>query len=105
MLNLTRQQLCEIANYANVFKIMGEKRWREVTVDYVPGRQAIVLPRLPDDDALNALPPHVEELVFKLEDAMFGGELFAALTCKDLVIVAPFVWTGWDSLAQSSITW
>lgn len=101
--SLTRRDLLWIAQEANVFKIMGERKARSVTIDFVPGRPAIVLPRLGDDEPLTTCPPHVEEVTFHLEDAMFGGEVMTALTCRGMIIVVPFAWSSWEALAKSKI--
>jgi hypothetical protein len=101
--DLTRRDLLWIAREANVFKIMGERKVRTVTIDFVPARPALVMPRFPGDDPITACPPHIEEVVFHLEDTMFGGETFASLTCRGMVIVVPFLWSSWDTLAKSQI--
>jgi len=100
---LNRRDLQWIAQEANVFKIMGDTKTRSVTLDFVPGRPAIVMPRLPGDEPLQATPPHVEEITYHLEDSMFGGDVWTALTCRGMTIVQPWLWTSWDALAKSSI--
>jgi hypothetical protein len=100
---LTTADLLAIACEANVLKIMGERRTHVVTLDFVPQRPAIIIPRLPDDGPLNAMPPHVEEVTFYLEDAMFGGDVYAAVTCRGHTVVAPFLWSSWETLAKSRI--
>lgn len=103
--NLSRSDLIAIAAYGNIFKIMGERMCREVTVDYIPQRPAMVIPRLPGDGPLTASPPHVEELTFKLEDTLFGGEVFCSLVCRETVVVLPFRWVSWAELARSVIVY
>ncbi len=98
--DLSRRDLQWIAKEVNIFKIMGERKTRSVTVDFVPGRPAIALPRLPGDEPLKASPPHVEEITFHLEDTQLGGEVFATLTCRGMVLVQPFMWDSWDSLTK-----
>lgn len=93
-----------IATEANIFKIMGEQKVRSVTIDFVPSRAALLIPRLNGDDPVTSCAPHVEEVTFHLEDAMFGGEVFTAITCRGNVVVLPFPWTSWDGLAKSRIT-
>jgi hypothetical protein len=39
--DLTRRDLLWIATEANVLKIMGERKVRSVTIDFVPGRPAL----------------------------------------------------------------
>jgi hypothetical protein len=101
--NLTTADLLAIACEANVLKIMGERRTRVITFDFVPARPAIILPRLEGDGPLNASPPHVEEVTYYLEDTMFGGEVYAAVTCRGHTVVAPFLWSSWEALARSRI--
>jgi hypothetical protein len=82
---------------------MGERRCRIVTLDFVPARPAIILPRLEGDGPLTTMPPHVEEVVYHLEDTMFGGDVYAAVTCRGHTVVAPFLWSSWEALARSRI--
>lgn len=102
-LQLTRLELAAIASEANLFKVMGHNRLTEITVDYVPNRNRFIVPRLPGDGPLEAHAPHVEQLTFALEDQMFAGEVWTALTCRGVVVVNPFRWEGWPKLATWSI--
>jgi hypothetical protein len=101
--HLTTADLLAIACEANVLRIMGERRCRIVTLDFVPARPAIILPRLEGDGPLTTMPPHVEEVVYHLEDTMFGGDVYAAVTCRGHTVVAPFLWSSWEALARSRI--
>jgi hypothetical protein len=58
---------------------------------------------LDGDEPLTTCPPHVEEVVFNLEDTMFGGEVFASVTSRGFVVIVPFLWSGWETLAKSRI--
>lgn len=100
---LTTNDLLAIACEANVLRIMGQRKCRQITLDYVPARPAIIIPRLEGDGPLNAMPPHVEEVTYFLEDSMFGGDVYAAVTCRGHTVVAPFLWSSWETLANSRI--
>lgn len=99
------EEMLRIAAEANVLRIMGETRRRSVTLDIVPARGQIIVPRIDeDDDSLTAPAPTIQSLQFHLEDAMFGTVCFAAVTCQGRVIVSPFAFESWDALAKSAIS-
>lgn len=102
-LSLTRSELVQIASHCDLLKLFGERQVKEITVDYVPARAALVWPRLPGDGPLEACMPHVEEITFHLEDTQIGGEVWACVTCRSMVIVRPWKWDSWASLARCHI--
>lgn len=83
---------------AGVLRIMAEEHRTEVTVDYLPARSALAIPRERGDPAPSAFPIQPIKLTFRLEDAMFGGDTYAAIVCGNRVVVAPFYWNGYDKL-------
>lgn len=90
---------------AEVPKLMGERKTRRLVIDYVPPREATMLPRDSEQDGpLEVYPPVPIQLTFQIEDAMFGGEVWAAITCGNRVVVAPFLWRGFDELAKTNFT-
>lgn len=92
--------LVRIAVSAQVFKLMGERRTRQVTIDYSPARDALLVPRESGEDApLEPITPDVIPITFTLEDAMFGGSVWVALTCGERVVVHPFAWVSYEHLA------
>jgi hypothetical protein len=100
----TAEEMLRIASEANVAKIMGENHSRAVTLDVIPARGQVIVPRLdPDDDSLTSPAPTIQTLTFHLEDAMFGTVCYAAITCQGKVIVNPFVWESWEHLAKARI--
>lgn len=107
MHNLSIPELIEIANAAGVLRLMSERRTSRVVVDHVPARAAMSIPREPEEegDDLAVSRPDVIPLVFTLEDAMFAGDIFVALTCGNLVIVNPFRWHSYEHLSTVTITY
>lgn len=101
--SLTRSDLIMIAAEANLLKLFGKQRVRSITLDYVPPRPAMVIPRLAGEEPITALPPHIEEITYNLEDTMFGGEVFTAVTSRSFVIVSPWLWSGWEVMTGWSI--
>lgn len=102
--DLSIQELVTIAASAGVFKLLGEGRRRRVVVDYVPPREPIIIPREPDEEGpLNVMPPEAVEIAYTLEDAMFGGVVYVALTVAGRVVIHPFVWESYDKLARTAI--
>lgn len=97
---LTISELLGIAEHAKVLPIMSERRTRQVVVDYVPARDALFLPReSPEDPPLEAFPPTVIPITYTLEDSMFGGITYVALTVRERVLIHPFTFGGYDDLA------
>ena len=103
-MTVTVEQMLRIATEANVLRIMGENRKRSVTLDVIPARACVIVPRIDEaDDSLTVPAPTIQSLSYHLEDAMFGSMCFAAITCDGRVIVNPFPWESWDHLAKSKI--
>lgn len=105
MSRLSISELLEVAKQAGVLQLMARRRSRRVVVDYVPARESMAIPREDDDpdEPLSPNPPTVTSLVFTLEDAMFGGTVFVALTCGGRVLVNPFAWVNYAHLGQLTI--
>ena len=102
--DLQMVDLLRVCEQAGVLKRMGEGRCRSVTVDYVPPREGMCIPRTPgEDEPIEPLVPEVITLTFNLEDAMFGGVLFAAITCGHRVVVSPWQWVSYEHLALQTI--
>ena len=102
---LTIRELVEIANQAGVLKRMAEEHVSRVVVDYVPSRPGMAIPRETGDDApLEPLAPDVTTITYTLEDAMFGGTIYATIVCGNRVIITPFVWQSYENLARVTIT-
>ena len=101
---LSRLEMLGVAQAANILERMGEDECRLVTVDYTTslGYKVDCLKTPPEGDPKPVTVP-VHRLTFVLEDAMFGGEVFAAVTCNGLVIIRPFLWTGYEELAKMKI--
>lgn len=98
---LSRLEMLGVAQEAEILKRFGEQRCRVVRVNYVP---AVPFQVSPVEEGVPIPKPQPCELTFLLEDAMFGGEVFAAVTCNGLVIIRPFLWPGYDTLAKMRIT-
>jgi hypothetical protein len=97
--------LLNICEQAGVLKRMGEGHCRTVTVDYVPARESMAIPRNPDEDEpIEPNPPEVKTVVFNLESAQFGGVIFAAITCGERVVINPWQWVSYEHLATQSIS-
>lgn len=96
---LSVPQLADILDSAKVFAIMGRERRRHVTVDYIPPRDAMIYAREDDDGPMETYAPVPISLTFTLEDAMFGGVTFVAITCGGRVVINPFVFESYDKLA------
>jgi hypothetical protein len=98
------EEMLRVATEANILKIMGERQIRSLTIDYIPARGQIIVPRLDeDDDSLTAPRPTIYPLTYHLEDAVFGVVLYVALTCQGKVIVNPFPFDSWEHLATCGI--
>lgn len=94
-------ELLAVAQQAGVLQRMAAEQTRIVTVDYCPPREGLIVPRdHPTDDKLEAFPPTVITLTYLLDDAMFGGVTYVALTCEGRVLIHPFVWESFDKLAE-----
>lgn len=99
---LSRLELLGVAQAAEILKTFGQLRCRLVKVHYSPAIPfRIGTPDQPLPEPV--VQPH-HELTFILEDAMFGGEVFAAVACNGLVVVRPFLWPGYEVLAGMRIT-
>lgn len=97
-------ELLGIAQELDVLKRFAQRRCRKVDVRYIPGMPYQV-GFLGDDPKNEPHPlPEPYDLTFYLEDSMFGGEVFAAVTCNGLVVVRPFLWPGYDALLKMRIT-
>lgn len=98
-------ELLAIAQMAGVLQRMAATHRSWVTVDYCPARDAIVVPRELDagDEGLEPFPIRATPITFQLEDAMFGGTTYVALTCEGRVIIHPFVWESYAKLAKIKI--
>lgn len=96
-------ELCQVAIDANVLQIMSERKCKKVKIDYLPARPAVLIPREDDGGPPEPYTLKPITLIFTLEDAMFGGVTFAALTCGHRVIVRPFEWTNFDALAKLNL--
>lgn len=107
MIHLSIRELIDIANEAGVLKIMSENQTNKVVVDHIPARSSMSIPREPDEinDSLKAAAPDVIPVVYTLSDAMFGGDVFVALTCGNRVIVSPFRWIGYEHLGTVRISY
>jgi hypothetical protein len=101
---LPMQDLFTAMEQANVVQIMANERRTEVTVDYIPARDAMAIPREKNGKPVEAYPIQPIKLTFRLEDAMFGGDTYAAIVCGNRVVVAPFYWSGYDKLASAKFT-
>lgn len=101
---LSKQELCGVLEDAKVLSIMSQDETRRVTVAYFPPRAGMVFPMLEGDDPIEAYPINPILLTFQLEDTMFGGEVWAAITCGDQVVIRPFPWTSYEHLGTLKIT-
>jgi hypothetical protein len=101
--DLTLTELATIVRESHVLRIMGEQQIDKLTVDYVPARAAMILPRLDGDEPVNPNPPQVISITFILETAMFGGVIYAALVCGHRVVINPFMWIDYAHLTQASV--
>lgn len=104
MTAITFRELVALASEVSVFQIMGRLHIRSVTVDYLPAHGAQFKSRLPDDPPAEFVGPSMVSLTYVLDESMFGGETYAALTCMGHVVVAPFRFTDFEDLAQCGIT-
>lgn len=104
-MTLPVSELVRIAAEVELLKKMGLARSRTMTIDYVPAREAIIIPRAPgEEDPITVYPPEVTELTFTLEDQMFGGVVYVALTCGGHIVIHPFVWDSYEKLSTTAIT-
>lgn len=102
--HLQMADLLDICGRANVLYRMGTERRRQITVDYVPAREAMFIPRLPDEtQPIEPMTPDVIEVTFTLEDAMFGGVVFAAIVCDDRVVISPWQWISYEHLSKQTV--
>lgn len=97
---LPMQDLFIALQSANVLGIMADEQRKEVTVDYLPARTALAIPRAVGEKAPEAYPMQPIKLTFRLEDAMFGGDTYAAIVCDHRVVVSPFYWSGYETLKR-----
>jgi len=97
------RDLLEIINTAGVLRRMGNQRCRTVVVDYLPARQALIIPRAADDEPVETMAPTMTEITFRLEDTMFGGVIYAAVTCGSRVVIHPFEWKSYEHLATVTV--
>lgn len=101
---LQMTDLINVVEQAGVLKIMSERRCRQVTIDYCPPRESMAIPRDPGcTEPIEPAAPTVIPLTFLLEDTMFGGVIFVALTCGPRVVINPFVWVSYEHLGHISI--
>lgn len=105
MNELSIHELALIAQQAEVFSLMASRQSPQITIDYVPPRCGMILPRAQSeaDGPLIPLQHDPITITFTLSEAMFGGVLFVALTCGGRVVVNPFPWSSYEHLAQVSI--
>lgn len=103
MNRLSIRELIDIANQAGVLKRMGTEQLSKVVVDHIPARASWSIAREKDGAALEAIAGEVIPVTFTLESAMFGGAIFAAITCGERVVVHPFPWTSYEHLASVTI--
>lgn len=101
---LPKAELCRVLEDAKVLSIMSHDETRQVTVAYFPPRAGMVFPMSDGDDPIEAYPINPILLTFKLEDTMFGGEVWAAITCGDQVVIRPFPWISYENLGTLKIT-
>ena len=102
-ITLSEQELCDVMEKAKVRQIMAAEGIQEVHVDYFPPREAMIYVRETDDDTTEVYPQKAITLTFTLEEAMFGGKVFAAITCGHKVVILPFIWRGYDKLGTMQI--
>ena len=104
--DLPQIELIRLANDISLIQLFAERKCRRITVDYVPARERLAFARPvgQEDDPLIAYPPEVIPVTYTLEDAMFGGVTFAAITCGFRLIVNPFVWTTYEEFGSYVIT-
>ncbi len=104
-MNFTSQELAQIAQQAELLKIMGLNKCTTVRLDYVPPRPQMVIPRLPQDgmEPIELMQQDPIVLEFKLEDAMFGNATYACVTCGGKVVVTPFPWHSYEHLSKQVI--
>jgi hypothetical protein len=101
---LSIQELCDVMETAKVRQIMAADEVTRVVVDYFPARQAMVfLKEDGDDEPTELYPQKAIPLTFVLEDAMFGGHVFASITCGHKVIVLPFLWRGYEHVGAMQL--
>lgn len=107
MTDLTIPEMLAIADKANVLKRMGVDKTNRIIVDFCAARDSIALAREPGEEGepLEVFPIEPIMLTFRLEDAMFGGTVFACVTCEHKVIIHPFVWESYDQLSKSTFTY
>lgn len=91
--------LFRIAMGLQLPKMFGEMETREIVVEYLPAVREVIHVREPD--AMPARPVLVApiEITFRLEDQMFGGDVYVAITADGHVIGRP---TKWESYAAFS---
>lgn len=101
---LSVTDLIHIAREVSLLKLFAARRCRSVTVDYVPARPAIILPRESDDYVgLQACPPAIIPITYTLEDCMFGGNTYAVIVCGHRTVVSPFIWTTYEELGTYAL--
>lgn len=101
---LSIRELLEIANTARIFHRMGTRHERVVTVDYLAARDPLIIPReSPNEAAIETMAPEMTPITYRLEDAMFGGELYVTLVVGSRVLLHPFPWVSYEALAKNTI--
>jgi hypothetical protein len=103
--SLTINDLLVIAQEAGVLKRMSEQRCRMVVVDYRPPAAGIAVPREQGEEevGLEPIAPEIVTITYTLEDAMFGGVVYVALTSSERVLINPFAWVSYEHLANITI--
>jgi hypothetical protein len=104
---LSPEEIVQIAKDCEILKLFGAAQTNTITVDYVPPRVGMIIPREPGDGPFNIHPRPCEELTFELESVIFhsaGGAVFVAVTCRGVFVTPPFKWESYAKLAVTRLT-
>lgn len=97
------EEVVRVAAEVELLKLFGEKQCRAITIDYLPQRGSLWAAREPGEAPSTIGGPDGYSLTYLLEDQMFGGVTYAAVTCSGHVVVRPFRWVSYHELVGSSI--
>ena len=97
--DLTADELVDCCMASGVLTKMGVEQVDEVVVAYLQRQPArYIVQDLGDPPMM----PHTLSpiyITYRLETAIYGGEVYAAITAGHRVVVAPFLWKGYEELS------
>jgi hypothetical protein len=77
-----------------------EMKTNAIVVDYIRANVEVLSVRLPGEPAIDPITLIPHQIIYTLEDQMFGGEVFIALVCEGNVIGRPVRWTTYEEFGK-----